>query len=424
MLQAGLSFGSYWKRSESGLRRRLLFSSLMSVVVLAGFVPRAAAGINDLSRFESRAYILHTNLTREEALEYGEHMDLIYREYAKRFAVLQGKGRGKQNLYLLRTRRDYIEAMAEFGIRAEASGGMFFWSPRVSGLSTWVEGLTRDQVFSTLQHEGFHQFAHSKLGSNLPLWANEGLAEYFGSAIVVKDRVRLGVVDEDRITKIRGAMEARQSLSFSELLNTTSEQWQNNMLSGSAKGSLQYDQSWSIVHFLIHGDKGRYQKAFENYLLLISRGRQHDEAFAQSFGGGDTEPFAQRWEKFIEKVEADPYSTALKRLQFLGAGLEFLAQQEGVETPADLPGLKKALQDRSFRVTWMTEAGERQVEAADETQYGYTGQRDKPAEFELLPPAEGSDLPSQITASKLKPTATLAWTRDTDGNLRSRLEFK
>ena len=219
------------------------------------------------------------------------------------------------------------------------------------------------------------------------------MAEYFGSAIVVKDRVRLGIVDEDRIKKIRAAMADRTALSFDELLNTTSQQWHNRMLTGSPKGSLQYDQSWAVVHFLIHGDKGRYQKAFELYLEQISRGRTHQQAFAKSFGSDDTAPFAKRWERFLEKVEPDPYSTALKRLQFLGAGLEFLAKQEGGELPGDLAALKQALQDRQFRVTWMTEAGERRVEASDESQYGYIGVRDKPAEFELLPPAEGSDLP-------------------------------
>ena len=104
-----------------------LFFALMVGVFLFTAIPAVEAQPRGLSTYESRAYKIHTNLTREEALEYGVHMDLIYKEYAKRFATLRGEGRSKQNLYLLRTRRDYIEAMAAFGIRAEASGGMFFW---------------------------------------------------------------------------------------------------------------------------------------------------------------------------------------------------------------------------------------------------------------------------------------------------------
>ena len=47
-------------------------------------------------------------------------------------------------------------------------------------------------------------------------------------------------------------------MSFSSLLNISSWQWQEHMLSGSPLGSLQYTESWSIVYFLIHGENGKY----------------------------------------------------------------------------------------------------------------------------------------------------------------------
>jgi len=397
---------------------------LAATILLSGVfwgTPTAEAQPRGLSTFESRAYKIHTNLTREEALEYGVHMDLIYKEYAKRFSALRGSGRGKQNLYLLRTRQDYIQAMATFGIRAEASGGMFFWGPGVSGLSTWVEGLTRDQVFNTLQHEGFHQFAHAKMGDHLPLWVNEGLAEYFGAAIVVDGDVRMGIVDGDRIDKINHALETNRALSFRELLGIESEQWQQNMLGGSPKGHLQYDQSWAVVHFLIHGNKGRYQKAFTQYLVLISRGRTHDQAFSQTFGP-DTQPFAERWEKFMGEVEPDAYSSALKRLQFLGSGLEHL-HAHGIPVPADADALRDALQSRDYKLSWITEAGENVIDSADDALYTYLDRKEEPHAFEIIPPEEGSGLPASIAAPKLRPAVTLTWVEDEEGNLRSQLDY-
>lgn len=397
---------------------------VLSLALVAGglaWTPVAEAQPRGLSKFESRAYVIHTNLTRKEALEYGVHMDLIYKEYAKRFSVLRGEGRGKQNLYLLRTRRDYIQAMGTFGIRAEASGGMFFWGPGVSGLSTWVEGLTRDQVYNTLQHEGFHQFAHAKMGGNLPLWVNEGLAEYFGAAIVVDGDVRLGIVDGDRIDKINHALESNRALSFRELLGIQSDQWQQNMLSGSAKGHLQYDQSWAIVHFLIHGDNGKYKNAFGDYLVLISRGRTHDQAFEQTFGR-DTDPFAERWETFMTEVEPDDYSTALKRLQFLGSGLEYL-HTNNAAVPADAAALREALQSRSYTLTWLTEAGENVVDSADNSLYAYVDRKEEAHDFEVIPAEEGSGLPASIAATKLRPAVTLTWIKDDEGNLRSQLDY-
>lgn len=403
---------------------RWVLSVLVCVVLLAGglaIAPTASAQPRGLSKFESRAYVIHTNLTRKEALEYGIHMDRIYKEYSQRFAVLRGEDRGKMDLYLLRTRQDYIRAMATFGIRAEASGGMFFWGPGVSGMSTWVEGHTRDQVYNTLQHEGFHQFAHAKMGENLPLWVNEGLAEYFGAAIVVDGDVQLGVVDADRIDKINLALERNQALTFNELLNIESAQWHDNMLTGSPKGSLQYDQSWATVHFLIHGDRGKYKSAFGDYLVLLSRGRNHRQAWSQTFGN-DNRRFAERWRVFMDEVEPDAYSTALKRLQFLGSGLQFLHEQ-GQPTPADVEGLREALQSRGYKLTWVTEAGERTIDSADEDLYFYLDRRDAEHGFEIIPAEEDSGLPAMIGAPKLKPAVTLTWVEDDEGNIRSQLDY-
>ena len=402
---------------------------LALVMLLTATTATAQARRADLAILESRAYRIHTNLSAEEAREFGRHMDLIYQEYDDRFAVLHGNDRDKQNLYLLRTRADYIRVMGEFGIDATSTGGVFFWGSRGSGLATWVEGLSREQVFNTLQHEGFHQFAHSKMGTELPLWVNEGLAEYFGSAIVVKDKVRLGIVDADRIEKLRQAIDARRAIDFDELLNTDSQQWFNNMNSGSPKGHLQYDQSWAIVHFLIHGDRGKYQKAFSNYLVLISRGRDHIQAFRESFGTTETAPFARRWERFMGEVEADDYSEALRRLQFLGAAVESLIQNR-IPVPADIDGLRQTLQERSFELTRVTESGHSTIKASNDSLYSYRGQSGETHPFVLQassdnPRAKGqSDLPPQVVADQLKPAATLVWERDPEGNLRSRVEYR
>ncbi|MEM6459211.1 MAG: hypothetical protein AAF710_07445 [Planctomycetota bacterium] len=57
--------------------------ALAVCLALAAFglgVPTTAdaqgAFLNSLNRFESRAYHIYTNLSREEAVEYGRHMDL------------------------------------------------------------------------------------------------------------------------------------------------------------------------------------------------------------------------------------------------------------------------------------------------------------------------------------------------------------
>lgn len=413
---------------SSGVTRcgagRWLAGVLVVLLCLASSLP-ASALVESLSRYESRAYIIYTNLPREEAAEYGSHMDLIFQEYTKRFAILRGADRGKQNLYLLRSREDYIQALVDLGVGrsiAASSGGMFFYNPVGNGLATWTQGLSRDRVFATLQHEGFHQFASSKLGQQLPRWLNEGLAEYFGSAIIIKGKVRLGVVDEARVEKIRGYLKRDAAIPFDSLMNITAEQWGANMTSGSDWGSLQYDQSWSIVHFLVHGDKGRYQKAFEHYLVLISKGRTHRDAFGDAFGSNDTAPFAARWVAFMAEVEPDPYGSALQRIEFLAQGLKFLKQHDRA-IPTTIDELRQTLRASQFRMTYTTEAGQFTIDSADDEVYQYTDAKGETQAFELKPGKADDDLPD-LTAMSLRPGLILTWEQADEGELRTKLVYR
>ncbi|MEO1235856.1 MAG: DUF1570 domain-containing protein [Planctomycetota bacterium] len=410
----------------SSRARRIGIGLPWLVVVLGSFVwaepAEAQLRLRDLSRFESKAYVIHTNLTREEALEYGRHMDLIYREYARRFSDLRGGSRRKQNLYLFRTEEDYHSVLqTDFRIPSQNSGGMFFGT----GLATWIEGSSQDWIYEVLQHEGFHQFAHDKLGDQLPIWVNEGLAEYFGAAIIVDGDVRLGIVDENRLALLRAAMERRQTLGFQELLNLSHANWNANLRSGAIQGHLQYIQAWSMVHFLVHGDRGRYRDAFGNYLIELSRGRSHEVAFRKSFGDNNA-AFERRWERFIGELEADSYSLALKRIQFLAAGVLALHESDESEIPAppaDLAELRERLAAVRYRQTVRSESGERTTEATDESLYRYEDRRGRDHAFELIPAEKGSDLPPSLATPKLRPAVTLSWTRDGEGHLRPKIDY-
>ncbi len=58
----------------------------------------------------------------------------------------------------------------------------------------------------------------------------------------------------------------------------TPEQWRAEM------GIANYDQAWSMVHFLVHGDGGRYQPAFAKCVRELSPGRSADGAWRDAVG--------------------------------------------------------------------------------------------------------------------------------------------
>ena len=171
---------------------------LVLLVAAAGAGPEGRAGIPRLYTFTSRHYTIKTNLPRTEAAVFGRHMDIVFQEYTKRFRFLGAVSENKMPLYLFQTKDQYQTFLGQHGINASHSGGMFFMRPQIRGLATWIQDRPRSQIFAVLQHEGFHQFAQRFFGTSLPVWANEGLAQYFEDGIFVQQRMILGQRHERR----------------------------------------------------------------------------------------------------------------------------------------------------------------------------------------------------------------------------------
>lgn len=384
--------------------------------------PVAALGPQDLTTYASQHYRIHTNLSRREAAAYGVHMDRIFVQYTRRFESFRQRDRSPMPLHLVRHRQEYIDLLRGFGFDATASGGMFFYSSAARGLATWVQDKPHATTLETLQHEGFHQFAHAYIGHHLPVWVNEGLAEYFGDGLLVEHQMKVGLATPRRVQAVQEAVRQHTAIDFDRLLDMTGDQWHANMRHDSPLGPLQYHQSWSIVYFLIHGDGGKYRKAFEKYLVLVNKGRLSQTAFRQAFGTQDTTAFHRRWQQYVLDLEPDPLATAITRLGFIARAMKYLHDQSR-PVPTTLGQLREVLQAVEFRVTWSNHGKEVVMSAKDESLYGFRRANGSVGTFELLEP-EADDLLPRVTARGLRPELMLAWSRDTDGCLQWRIRYR
>jgi len=212
------------------------------------------------------------------------------------------------------------------------------------------------------------------------------------------------------------------AIDFDELLDLTGEQWHRNMERGSGRGHLQYQQSWSVVYFLIHGNNGRYRKVFEQYLKLVSTGRNSGKAFRQAFGGQDTTAFRKRWEAFILDLQPDAFTTTIARMQFLGWGLHYL-HESSRPAPTTLDELRQVLQKIKFRMTSHSHGNETVTSSKEESVYRFTRPNGAVDEFKLLE-AQGNGLLPRIVAPGLNPEPMLIWSKDRNGKLNPTMQYK
>ncbi len=403
----------------------IILTCIAVVAVIALFSPTVHADITthyQLNRFKSRYYDIQTNLTRDEVIDYARHMDAIFEQYQKRFREFETQHHIAMPLFLLRTQDDYHSFMKMNGIDATNSGGMFFVMPQIQGLATWTSDKSRFQTASVLQHEGFHQFAWNYIGPHLPVWINEGIAQYFEDGIIVDDKMKLGLANAHRIEIVRQAIENESVIDFDILLTLTDDDWGNTLRANPRQTSLMYAQSWSIVYFLIHGRNGRYLKPLESYLKLVGKGHQSSSAFRLAFGTNDLTDLKRQWLRFARNQQPDQINIAVTHLEFIGAALRFMADQN--ETmPKSIRELRDNLRARQFTITRRSHNIVTEYNADDDKLYHYRRSNGSRGQFVVLEPSR-NDLPPRITAPGLNPEPTLTWSRNESGDLIQNIEFR
>ncbi|MGI9013435.1 MAG: DUF1570 domain-containing protein [Phycisphaerales bacterium] len=328
----------------------------------------------------STYYRIKSDLPRDELREIALHLDRTFEAYRLRLGSLRQNLPASFDVLVFAKQDDYLTTLRfNYGVNATGSGGIFFANPRGSALAFFIENLPVRRVQHVVQHEGFHQVAFALFGGGLPPWANEGLAEFFGEGIMVDDALVIGQTNPRVLDHIKQAIETERTVPFLHMLQMDGQQWNLAVQSGDAK--LQYEQAWSMVHFLIYAENGKYAVAFSNYLRLLNSGLGSYDAFVRAFGTDDIASFEARWKEFALNAQASAFTTAMERAEFLAAGLVELSRQKVY--PETIEQLREALRAIAFEYTTQQHGVATTLSAQDDALY--TIPRDD------LTPADGPD---------------------------------
>jgi len=201
-------------------------------------------------------------------------------------------------VYLYRREAQLNQLQLDLSGRSVGAG--FYHSPGLLALHQEVP--SSDRLLHTMLHEAFHAFSDTYLtgpGSNLPRWAEEGLAEYFGNSKIERGRLVPGKMDRGRyaivhggrrpmrlrssaqwnLDEARSALKSGQAPSIGQLLEATEDTFYGERIRH------YYGFSWLFVHFLQHGrEEWETGQTFARMLLYLSEGYASQDALAALFG--------------------------------------------------------------------------------------------------------------------------------------------
>ncbi len=263
-------------------------------------------------------------------------MNSIYREYEKHFSDYELRPHERPVIKIFKERGRY-ESVAPTSLSG-TGGGFVAGSNQILAFK---ENRTREEVLSTLYHEGFHQFLYNRVSRKVPIWLNEGLAEYFAEATWDGDAFIMGQKPVQRIHALQDAARSGTLMPMQKLLSMKEGEWAANVQSGSRLARLQYNQAWSIIHFLLHANDGRYADRLDGYLKSRVRWENPARAFRSNFGR-DIRAMQSAWKDYIMELEPDPISRCRHNMKTL------MSRAAGLRTdPRDLAGIKDILSQLS-----------------------------------------------------------------------------
>ena len=262
---------------------------IVGLVVLVAALATPALAQVKLKTYETKYYVLHTDLDRNAVLEAESRISAMAEMYNQRTKGFGGRIATKLPFYLFSNPRDYYAAGGMPG-----SAGVF----NGRQMMAIVGRETSDATWHIIQHEGFHQFVYAMIGGDIPIWVNEGMAEYFGQSIYTGDGFVTGLIPPDRLARLKQWIESGKVKSINEMMTTSHELWNAGL------SAVNYDQAWSMIHFLAHGDNGRYQDALNNFIKDVSRGMRYEQAWQKNFGAG-TREFEKKWRQYWLDMPAD-----------------------------------------------------------------------------------------------------------------------
>ncbi|HEY7497972.1 MAG TPA: DUF1570 domain-containing protein [Vicinamibacterales bacterium] len=246
-----------------------------AVLIVAAILAASPTAAADWVRVETQNFIVYgatdERRVREVASEFERFREVLAR-------VLPGASRPAAVptvVMVFGSSRSFDPYKPRFNGKPTRLNGCFFSSEDMNIVAMVDDD--RDESLRTILHEYVH-LVIANMMPNMPLWLNEGLAEYYSTFQVQADgrRALLGRV----IPAHLDLLNQRKLLPIEEMLDVDQSSPAYNE---EGRQTLFYAQSWAIVHMLMSGLDNRSSDV-SAYLNLVASGTPSRDAWKKVFG--------------------------------------------------------------------------------------------------------------------------------------------
>jgi tetratricopeptide (TPR) repeat protein len=218
-------------------------------------------------------FTLFSNASEKATSKVGDDLERLRATLAKILPGLQLTSPNPTVIYVFRNSAAFAPYQELHGGKPVGVGGYFL--SRALGNYVAIDGDPRGDQKAIIYHEYIHYVLRNSYVW-LPLWLNEGLAEYYSTFDVARGDAKIGLPHEAHIAFLRTHPlgPVRQLMAVDDRSPAYNE--------SSRRGAF-YAQSWALTHYLMLGNDTRHGQLID-YLRRLRVGEPAEAAFAASFG--------------------------------------------------------------------------------------------------------------------------------------------
>ena len=209
-------------------------------------------------------------------------------------------------------------------------GGLFLRTPDKNYVLMRLDA-EGEHPYSVVYHEYTHLIL-SKAAEWMPLWMNEGMAEFYQNTEIREKEARIGEPSGENLAVLR-----QNRLLPLATLFTVDEK--SPYYHEENKGSIFYAESWALIHYITIKDHQDKRSRLAQYSELLSQ--KVDQATAATRAFGDLRQLQWRLEGYIHQASFNYFKmTATTEVDDSAFTAQVLSSGAGRRAASRLPGLQ------------------------------------------------------------------------------------
>lgn len=255
--------------------KKLALAAIATLFILSTAGPSAAK--DTWNRVESKNFLLVGNASTSELKDVAAKMEQFRLSLTTIFPSLRVETPVPTRIYVFNTDDDFKPFKPMYKGKTNDNVGAFF-VPTAN--QNYIALSSDDRLVDPLRPV-FHEYEHFIINlnlNNIPLWLNEGLAEFYSTFLSKDDgkKAAIGTPIARHVFTLREA----QMLPLAKLFGVNHQSPDYNE---SRKAGIFYAQSWALVHYLIFLDAQKGTNQFGQFIDALGSELTVEEAFQKAF---------------------------------------------------------------------------------------------------------------------------------------------